>query len=63
MVAGNEDQQQAASVTTLEHCQDVSALVVCHKALVQGVSHLDPLKMLPHTTQWCTRAVAIGVNE
>ena len=60
IVADNEDQQQAASVTTLEHRQDVSALVMCHKVLVQGVSHLDPLKMLPHTTQRCTRGVTRG---
>ena len=37
--------------------------MVCHKAQVQGVSYLDPLKMLPHMTQRCTRAVARGCER
>ena len=55
MVANKEDQQQAVSSMTLEHRRKVSALVVCHKAQVQGVSHLDPLRRLPHTAQRCTK--------
>ena len=58
LVATDEDQQQPATVTSLEHRRDVSALVVCHKTQVQGISHLDPLKLLPHTVQRCTRGVA-----
>ena len=54
----DEDQQQPATVTSLKHSRDVSALVVCHKAQVQGDSHLDPLKLLPRTVQRCTRGVA-----
>ena len=45
-------------MTLLEHHRDVLALVMCHKAKVQGVSHLAPLRLLPHTAQRCTRAVA-----
>ena len=58
LVATDEDQQQPATVTSLKHSRDVSALVVCHKAQVQGDSHLDPLKLLPRTVQRCTRGVA-----
>ena len=59
LVATEEEQQQhPAPVTSLEHRRDVSALVVCHKSQVQRVSHLDPLRLLPHTVQRCTRAVA-----
>ncbi|MPC20873.1 hypothetical protein E2C01_013834 [Portunus trituberculatus] len=58
LVADEEDQHQPASGTLLEHRHDVSALVVCHKAQVQRVSHCDPLRLLPHTTQRCTRAAA-----
>ena len=36
----------------------MSILVMCHKAQVQGVSHLDPLKLVPRTAERCTRAVA-----
>jgi len=58
LVATDEDQQHPAPVTSLEHRRDVSALVVCHKTQVQRVSHLDPLRLLPHTVQRCTRAAA-----
>ncbi|MPC61665.1 hypothetical protein E2C01_055740 [Portunus trituberculatus] len=30
-------------MTLLEHRQDVSSLVVCHKTQVQGISHVDHL--------------------
>ena len=50
--------QQGAPVTLLEHHRDVLALVMCHKAKVQGVSHLAPLRLLPHTVLRCTRTEA-----
>ena len=58
LVATDEDQQRPAPVTSLEHRRDVSALVVCHKTQVQRVSHLNSLRLLPHTVRRCTRAVA-----
>ncbi|XP_063854385.1 uncharacterized protein LOC135096635 [Scylla paramamosain] len=58
LVATDEDQQHPPPVTSLEHRRDVSALVVCHKTQVQRVPHLDPLRLLPHTVQRCTRAAA-----
>ena len=58
LVASGENQQHAAPVTSLEHRRDVSALVVCHKTQVQRVSHLDPLRLLPHTVQRYTRGTA-----
>ena len=62
LVATDEDQQHQAQVTSLEHRRDVSALVVCHKAQVQRVSHLDPLRLLPHAVRRCTR-VATSSDE
>ena len=42
-----DEYQQPAHVTSLEYRRDVSALMVCHKAQMQRVSHLDGLR-LPH---------------
>lgn len=56
--ANEEGQQQQAPETSLQHRRDVSALVVCHKAQVQMVPHLEPLRLLPHTTQRNTRAAS-----
>ena len=58
LVPAEEDQQQSAPVTSLEHRRDVSALVVCHKTQVQRVSHLDPLRLPPRAVLRCTRTVA-----
>ena len=51
----SEDPQPSARVASLEHRRDVGALVVCHKAQVQRVSHLGPLRLPPHTTERRTR--------
>ena len=58
LVTTDEDQLQPASVTSLEHRRDVSALVVFHKTQVQRVSHLHPLRLRPRTVQRCTRNAA-----
>ena len=58
LVGSEEDQQQATSVTLLEHDWDVLVLVVYHKAQVQGVFYLTPLRLLPHISHRCTKAVA-----
>ncbi len=46
-----------APVDTLEHRRDVAALVVFHKAQVQGVPHLAGLRLPPRVTSRDTRTV------
>ncbi|XP_045118199.1 uncharacterized protein LOC123508528 [Portunus trituberculatus] len=58
LVTTEEEEQHPAPLTSLEHRRDVSALVVCHKTQVQRVSHLNPLRLQPHTAQRCTRDAA-----
>lgn len=41
----------------LEHCHDVAFLVVFHKVKVQGVSHLDKLRINPRDVDRNTRTV------
>ena len=53
-LAGTSD--TTANVTSLEHRRDVSAVVVCHKAQIQGTPHLSRLRLPPRSAQRCTRA-------
>ncbi len=55
LVATEDDQQPPSPVTSLDHRRDVSQLVVCHKAQVQGVPHLIPLRPSPRAVQRHTR--------
>ncbi|XP_045130660.1 uncharacterized protein LOC123515839 [Portunus trituberculatus] len=50
-------QQEERSLDTLEHRRDVAALVVFHKAQVQGVPHLARLQLPPRVAQRDTRTV------
>ena len=49
--------QPEAPLDTLEHRRDVAALVVFHKAQVQGVPHLEGLRLPPRVTTRNTRTV------
>ncbi|XP_045131414.1 uncharacterized protein LOC123516248 [Portunus trituberculatus] len=54
LVTTEEEEQHPAPLTS----RDVSVLVVCHKTQVQRVSHLNPLRLQPHTAQRCTKDAA-----
>ena len=62
LVGHTEEQPVLASVTSLEHRRDVSALVVCHKAQVQEVPHLGRLRFPLRAFQRETRT-ALSSNE
>ena len=51
-----EDQRSTIPVTTLEHRRDVAAIVVCHKAQVQRIPHLQRLGLPTRAAQRHTRA-------
>ncbi|XP_050687365.1 uncharacterized protein LOC126980953 isoform X2 [Eriocheir sinensis] len=53
-------EEESATVPSLEHRRDVSALVVCHKAQVQGVPHLSRLRLPPRAAQRFTRTTLSG---
>ena len=49
-----------ASMTSLEHRRDVSALTVCHKTQVLQTPHLTRLCLPPHLAQRATRQALAG---
>ena len=55
LVEGSEHAQ--SPLDSLEHRRDVATLVVLHKAQVQGVPHLDKLRIQPRVTNRSTRTV------
>ena len=53
-----EDDENAASITSLEHRRDVATLTVCQKAQVLHTPHLTSLSLPPHPPGRMTRQAA-----
>ncbi|KAG0718324.1 hypothetical protein GWK47_052611 [Chionoecetes opilio] len=49
--------KSASPLASWKHRRDVAALVVFHKAQVQGVPHLSVLRQPPRVATWITRTV------
>ena len=55
-----QDRLPTPCIHSLEHRRDVGALVVFHKAQVQSIPHLDPLRLPINTNRIFTRTVHSG---